>query len=94
MATYVERSVEPLLRLLLDADAVLRDGDLLGRVLDTLVASQLRAGLALAQSRPRLYHVRQEQGRHEVDLLGELAGRRVVGVEVKADAAPICSLWA
>ena len=27
-------------------------------------------------------------GRHEVDLLSELAGQRIVGVEVKASAAP------
>lgn len=29
-----------------------------------------------------------EQGRHEVDLLGELAGGRLVGIEVKAGASP------
>jgi predicted AAA+ superfamily ATPase len=72
----------------LDVNAVLRDGNLLGRLLDTFVASQLRAELAVAQSRPRLYHLRQEQGRHEVDLLAELAARQIVGIEVKASAAP------
>ena len=72
----------------LDADAVLRDGDLLGRLLDTLVAAQLRAELVVSESRPRLYHLRQEQGRHEVDLLAELGARRVVAIEVKADSAP------
>lgn len=72
----------------LDVNGILRDGDLLGRLLDTFVASQLRAELAVAQTRPRLYHLRQEQGRHEVDLLGELAARQIVGIEVKAGAAP------
>jgi uncharacterized protein len=67
---------------------VLRDGDLLGRVLDTFVAAQLRAELAVAEARARLYHLRQEQGRHEIDLLAELGAERVVGIEVKADAAP------
>jgi hypothetical protein len=38
--------------------------------------------------RPRLYHVRQQQGRFEVDLLAELAGGGLIAVEVKADAAP------
>ena len=72
----------------LDVDLVLRDGDLLGRLLDTFVAAQLRAELASATSRPRLYHVRQQQGRFEVDLLAELGGGRLVGIEIKADAAP------
>lgn len=71
-----------------DVAAIMRDGDLLGRVLDTFVASQIRAQLPLAQTRPRLYHLRQEQGRHEVDMLGELGAGRVVGIEVKAGAAP------
>ena len=72
----------------LDVDLVLRNGDLLGRMLDTFVAAQLRAELASAASRPRLYHVRQQQGRFEVDLLAELGGGRLVGIEIKADAAP------
>lgn len=71
-----------------DADAVIRDGDLLGRLLDTFVVAQIRAELAAATVRPRLYHLRTEQGRHEIDLIGELAGRQVVGIEVKAEAAP------
>jgi predicted AAA+ superfamily ATPase len=72
----------------LDVAAVLRDGDLLGRVLDTFVAAQLRVETTVAHSRPRLYHLRQEQGRREVDLLGELGAQRIVGIEVKADSGP------
>jgi predicted AAA+ superfamily ATPase len=72
----------------LDADAVLRDGDLLGRLLDTFVLAQLRAELPVTAARPRLYHVRQQQGRFEVDLLAELAGGGLVGIDVKATAAP------
>ena len=71
-----------------DVDLVMRNGDLLGRLLDTFVAAQLRAELAVTTSRPRLHHVRQQQGRFEVDLLAELAGGRLVGLEIKADAAP------
>lgn len=83
--------VEPALMagvLRLDVAAVMRDGDLLGRVLDTFVAAQIRSELAIAESRPRLYHLRQEQGRHEIDLLVELGAGRVIAIEVKADAAP------
>jgi uncharacterized protein len=72
----------------LDVNAILRSGDLLGRLLDTFVVSQLRAEIVVSESRPRLYHVRQEQGRFEIDVLGELGGGQVVGMEVKASAAP------
>ncbi|MEW5992060.1 MAG: DUF4143 domain-containing protein [Chloroflexota bacterium] len=72
----------------LDVNAIMRSGDLLGRLLDSFVVSQLRAEIAVSESRPRLYHLRQEQGRFEVDILGELGGGQVVGMEVKASAAP------
>lgn len=68
--------------------AVLRDGDLLGRVLDTFVAAHLRAEVDVAQHRARLYHLRQEQGRHEIDLLAEVGAERLIGIEVKATSAP------
>ena len=74
-----------------DVNAILLSGDLLGRLLDTLVMSQLRAELVVSRSRPRLYHVRQEQGRFEVDVLGELGGGQIVAIEVKATAAPTSS---
>lgn len=83
--------VEPALLaavLQLDARAVFRDGDLLGRLLDTFVAAQLRAELASSSRRPRLYHLREEHGRQEIDLLAELGGERMIAIEVKADAAP------
>ena len=72
----------------LDVSGVLRDCDVLGRLIDTFVAAHLRAELPVAKSRPRLYHLRQQQGRHEVDLVAEQAAGRVVGIEVKASAAP------
>lgn len=72
----------------LDVDAIMRSGDLIGRLLDTFVVSQLRAELAITASRPRLYHVRQEEGRFEIDLLAELGGGTVVAIEVKASSAP------
>ena len=72
----------------LDVDMVMRNGDLLGRLLDTFVLAQLRAELAVTNARARLYHVRQREGRLEVDLLAELAGGRLVGIEIKADASP------
>jgi len=72
----------------IDERTVLSDGDLMGRLLDNFVAAQLRAEVPVAQSRPRLYHLREEHGRYEVDLLAELAGGRLVAFEIKASAAP------
>jgi hypothetical protein len=72
----------------LDTEGIIRDGDLLGRVVDTFVAAQLRPEIELSSVRPRLFHLRTAQGRHEVDLLAELGGGGVIGVEVKAAAAP------
>lgn len=71
----------------LDPADVLLDGDLLGRVLDTFVAAQLRPEVALRR-RARMYHLRTDAGRQEVDLLVDLGSGRVVGIEVKAGAAP------
>jgi predicted AAA+ superfamily ATPase len=72
----------------LEVGSILRDGDMLGRILDTFVAAQLRPELAISRSRPRLYHVRTKNGRQEIDLLAELGGDRVIAIEVKAKAAP------
>lgn len=71
-----------------DVRSVLRDGGLLGRVLDTFVAAQVRPELAVSGLRPRLYHLREKNGRREIDLLTELGGDRVIAFEVKATAAP------
>jgi uncharacterized protein len=72
----------------LDDRAVLLDANVLGRLLDTFVVAQLRSELAVSDTRPRLYHLREEHGRYEVDIVAELGGQGVIGFEVKADAAP------
>ncbi len=94
VATPKRYLVEPALltgALGLDAEAVLRDGDLLGRLLDTFVTAQLRAELQVAQTPgARIHHLRQQDGRREVDIVVELPGRGIVAIEVKA-AAPSVS---
>jgi uncharacterized protein len=57
-------------------------------MLDTFVVAQLRAETVVAESEPRLYHLRTEAGRHEVDVVAELGGERIIGIEIKAAAAP------
>ena len=71
-----------------DRNAVLADGHLLGRILETFVISELRAELAAAQGSPRMFHLRDEGGRHEVDVVVEFDDGRVVALEVKATSAP------
>ena len=68
----------------LSRDDVLRDGDLLGRLVDTFVHAQLRAEVTAEHPSVRISHVRTANGRQEIDLVLELGGRRVVGIEVKA----------
>lgn len=72
----------------LDTLTVLRDGDLLGRIIDTFVVAQLRPELELSSARPFLYHLRERDARREIDLVAELAAGDVVAVEIKATAAP------
>jgi predicted AAA+ superfamily ATPase len=72
----------------MNESGVIRDGDVLGRVLDTFVAAQLRPEVGISESRPRLHHLRTEGGRQEIDLIVELAGQRVIAIEIKASASP------
>ncbi len=72
----------------LDLPGVRRDGDLLGRLLDSFVMAQLRAEAAVCESEPSLYHLRSEQGRHEIDIVVEYASGDVFGFEVKAGGGP------
>jgi predicted AAA+ superfamily ATPase len=72
----------------LNTQAVMGDGDMLGRILDTFVVAQLRPETIVAESEPRLHHLRTEAGRHEVDVVAELGGERGIGIEIKAAAAP------
>jgi predicted AAA+ superfamily ATPase len=72
-----------------DAEGVLADGDLLGRIVETFVLAQLRAELPLSDLNPRFHHVRTEKGRQEVDLVIEYGAGRLIGVEIKAKSAPV-----
>lgn len=69
-----------------DAELLLSDGDLRGRVLESFVAAQLRPLLTLGSSPVSAAHLRDSDNRREVDLI--LEGRRgnVVAIEVKAAA--------
>ena len=71
-----------------DERAVLRNGDLLGRVVESFVLAQLRVDSTLSQNDPRLYHLRDTNGRHEIDIVAEFPNGDLVAIEVKAAAAP------
>lgn len=57
-------------------------------MIDTFVLSQLRAEQPKYDSPPRLYHLRQENGAREVDIVAELDYRTIVALEVKAGGGP------
>jgi len=66
---------------------VFRDGDPLGRVLDSFVTAQVRAEVGVARQRCSLHHLRTKEGRQEIDLVVETS-RGLIAMEVKASAAP------
>ncbi len=70
------------------ARSIRAHGDLLGRVLDTFVMAQLRAEAAVSEAQPGIFHLRTQEGRHEIDILLEFGGGEVFGIEVKASGAP------
>ena len=70
-----------------DRSKMMRDGTLLGRLIDTFVAAQLRPLIDLSKPRIELMHLRDSKGRVEVDMVLESPDRGIVGIEVKAAAA-------
>jgi uncharacterized protein len=72
----------------IDVRVVMRDADLLGRIMDTFVVAQIRPELEVAKTRMKLHHMRVNSGNREIDLL--LAGPRgqVIGIEIKASSTP------
>ncbi|MXW95031.1 MAG: ATP-binding protein [Acidimicrobiaceae bacterium] len=68
--------------------SAMRDADLLGRLLETFVVAQLRAQATVSERRCALHHLRQHNGRHEIDVIAELDSGHIIGIEVKATAAP------
>lgn len=50
--------------------------------------AQIRPELELTSPSPRLHHLRDKEGRHEIDLMAELAAGDIVAIEIKATAAP------
>jgi predicted AAA+ superfamily ATPase len=71
-----------------DADAAIADPHVLGAVLDTFVAAQIRPELSTQARPPKLLHLRDKGGRHEIDLLIEFPRHRIIAIEIKATASP------
>jgi uncharacterized protein len=72
----------------LDHEGIFRDGDALGRLLDTFVAAQLRPELATRTSEPHMAHLRTEKGVREIDLILDLGTQGLIAIEVKSSNAP------
>lgn len=72
----------------IDERTASRDIDVLGRLLDTYVAAQLRPLVELTSPRSRLLHLWDANGEHEIDLIVDHPDGSVIACEVKASAAP------
>ncbi|MXW41718.1 MAG: ATP-binding protein [Acidimicrobiia bacterium] len=70
------------------SQTAMKDGTLLGRLLETFVVAQLRAQAAVSEHRCRLFHLRQHHGRYEIDVVAEINAQQIIGIEIKATAAP------
>ena len=71
-----------------DQRGVMGDGDVLGRLIETFVVAQLRTEIEHLDRRARMFHLRQQDGRREIDVIVELGGGRVIAIEIKATSAP------
>ena len=71
-----------------DAAGAMRDGNILGRIIDTFVAAQLRPERVISEARPGLFHLRTKNNRQEIDLLAEVSSGQLIAFEVKAGSAP------
>ncbi len=68
-------------------DDVMASSNLMGSLIDTFVVAQLRAEAIVAKSRYRLFHMREQNGRREVDVIAELGGGRITAIEIKSAAS-------
>jgi len=66
------------------AEDLIFDDQLKGRLIETFVAAQLLAEAPFAAVSPKMFHLRDSGGRHEIDILLEYPRRRIVAIEVKA----------
>jgi predicted AAA+ superfamily ATPase len=71
----------------LAAGDILRDGGLLGSLLESFVIAQLQPEANLRTPKARLHHLRSQGGTTEVDIVVDLGAGRVVCIEVKASGA-------
>jgi len=72
----------------LTADSVIRDSQFLGRMIETLVLTQLRAQAEAAEHNASLHHLRTKGGRQEIDAVVEVDGASIVALEVKSTGSP------
>ena len=69
----------------LDADALMTDRMVLGRLLETFIYQELRRQASWQEDDIRFHHFRDKDG-YEVDVVLERGARDVAGIEVKAGA--------
>lgn len=71
-----------------DDSAFMKDGDLLGRLIESFAMAQIRVQLQVDRASSSLYHLRGEGGGREIDALIEVGGKDLIAIEFKASSAP------
>ena len=71
----------------LDAKVLQNKRQLLGPILENFVFSELIKLVGLSAGSIRMFHYRDKNGDHEVDIVLEGPGGRIVGIEVKASSS-------
>ena len=70
----------------LEANELIANGPALGHLLETFVVMQLMPLLQVSRSRIQAFHLRDQNGRREIDIILQKAGGKIVAIEVKAAA--------
>jgi uncharacterized protein len=70
-----------------NTEALLRDANLLGQLLETFVVNELHRQTSWSNVQPTMWHFRDRSGA-EVDIVLEAPNGDIVGIEVKATSSP------
>lgn len=72
----------------LNVDSIINDDKLLGNLFDTFSVAQIRPEVYYQLNSAKLFHLRTNGGRHEIDLIIKLENNQFLAFEFKAGSAP------
>lgn len=72
----------------LNVDSIINDDKLLGNLFDTFSVAQIRPEVFHNFNSAKMFHLRTNGGRHEVDLIVKLENNKILAFEFKAGSSP------